>query len=279
MLDNLKFFLREFKHKYIYERPSKSFRNRLLSKLTTDEKSKIKNHYKILNEEGILIIPEYFKKLLPHLNSEFENLVSNYSISRGKTKYDDGKVDIGHYSISNSGLMEANLLASAAIDAYLTRLVSYYWGKPIYLAQAGGTRLEPRDIDYDYRSMQWHHDSKHRQIKIFILLTDVAENQQCTHYISGSHKSWKSSRKESRMSEQFIHQKYQRTSYAVGKAGSVIILDTNGYHRGNRNNSARRDLMVFNYTAGKNIFPINFPKHLLQNLNYFWLNKDNLSAK
>ena len=25
MLDNLKFFLREFKHKYIYERPSKSF--------------------------------------------------------------------------------------------------------------------------------------------------------------------------------------------------------------------------------------------------------------
>ena len=35
----------------------------------------------------------------------------------------------------------------------------------------------------------------------------------------------------------------------------------------------------FNYTAGKNIFSINFPKHLLQNLNYFWLNKDNLSTK
>ena len=36
------------------------------------------------------------------------------------------------------------------------------------------------------------------------------------------------------MSEQFIHQKYQRTSYAAGKAGSVIILDTNGYHRGTK---------------------------------------------
>ena len=176
-------------------------------------------------------------------------------------------------------MIEAKLFASIALDTYLTRLVSYYWGKPVYLAQAGGTRLEPRDINYEYRSMQWHHDSKHKQVKIFILLTDVDKNQQCTHYIPGSHKSWKSSKKESRKSEKYIRQNYLRTTHAVGKAGTVIILDTNGYHRGNRNNTVRRDLMVFNYTAGKNLFPINFPKFLLESSNNFWIRKENLNAK
>lgn len=278
MFYNFKLFLKELEHKYIYQRPSKSFRKKLLNDLSNLDRIKLKRHFDILEKDGILILPGYFDKFISSLKIEFENLVLNFSKSVGKLAEDDNKVDIGHYSINNKGLIHSYYTSKVALDDYLTRLISYYWGKPINLAQAGGTRLEPKDLEEDYRSMQWHHDRKYKQIKAFILLTDINKDQQCTHFVPRSHKIWKSKNDNGRRTKEFI-QKYPKPVHAVGKAGTVIILDTNGYHRGNRNNTIRRDLIVFNYTAGRYIFPINLPNNVLKDVNYHWLSKSNLDGK
>lgn len=278
MFKNFKLFLKELEHKYIYQRPSKIFRKKLLDDLSDLDQIKLENDFKILERDGILILPDYFQKFILDLKKEFENLILNFSKSIGKSNEDDNKTDIGHYSINNKGLMQSHYISKVALDEYLTRLISYYWGKSINLAQAGGTRLEPLDINEDYRSMQWHHDTKYKQIKVFVLLTDINENQQCTHYVPGTHKIWKSKIDDGRRTREFM-QKYPKPVHAVGNAGTVVICDTNGYHRGNRNNTVRRDLIVFNYTAGRYTFPIDFPNDTMKNINYYWLNKSNLDVK
>lgn len=278
MLKKIKLFLKEFEHRYIYERPSKRFRKKLLDDLSDTDRIKLENDFKILNKDGILILPGYFHEVISNLKKEFEDLVLNFSRSVGKLAEDDNKTDIGHYSINNKGLIQSYYTAQVALDEYLTRLISYYWGKSINLAQVGGTRLEPLDIKEDYRSMQWHHDTKYKQIKVFVLLTDINKYQQCTHYVPGTHKIWKSKNDDGRRTKEFM-QRYPEPVYAVGKSGTVVILDTNGYHRGNRNNTVRRDLIVFNYTAGRYTFPIDFPYNKIKNINYHWLNKTNLDFK
>ena len=226
-------------------------------------------------KNGLLCLPDYFSDITPSLKKEFESLIINHSTSRGMSAEQDGKVNIGHFSISNEGLADSDYVSLVAVNQYLTLLVSYYWGKQVYLAQAGGTRLEPSDIKENYRSMQWHHDTKHKQVKIFILLTDVLQDQQCTHFITGTHNLWHSSKDHGRRTNEFIQQ-LSKPIQLVGKAGTVWVLDTNGYHRGNRNNTVRRDMLVFNYTAGRYTYPMNFPQKQLKENRFSWLKTNNL---
>ena len=62
MLENLKFYFKELEHKYFYEKPSESFRKKLINKLPDLEELKLKSDYETLNDQGILILPQKFKK-------------------------------------------------------------------------------------------------------------------------------------------------------------------------------------------------------------------------
>ena len=275
MVRNIGLWVRDFEHRALYQRPSKKFRRTIASMLDTAQFDNALQLCEELDQKGIACIPDYFVDKLELLRREFESAIEKYSVSRGTTAAEDGHVDIGHYSISNEFIRESPTIAAAALDRWLTMIAAYYWGKPVFLAQAGGTRLEPRDIETDYRAMQWHHDTKHKQLKIFILLTDVKEGQQSTRYIPGSHKIWHSSLDHGRRTREFIGQ-YADPVQATGKAGTVWLLDTNGFHRGTRNNTTRRDVIVFNYTAGRYLFPIKFPETCLVHRAYFWLRTSNL---
>ena len=171
MLNKIKNFIKETESKYFYQRPSKKYRNILLNSLSNSDKIKLQSDFDILDRDGVLIMPEYFKKALPNLKDEFENFISNYAISIGRKQNgeDDGKEDIGHYSANSKGLANSPYTSLIALDEYLTRLVSYYWGKPVNWAQMSGTRIEPLDINEDYRAMKWHHDGNYKQIKVFVL--------------------------------------------------------------------------------------------------------------
>ena len=133
MFKKFKIFLKELEHKHIYQRPSKNFRKKLLNDLSDLDQIKLKNDFEILDRDGILILPGYFQKFVFDLKKEFENLILNFSKSVGKLAEDDNKTDIGHYSINNKSVMKSNYTSKIALDEYLTRLISYYWGKSIYL--------------------------------------------------------------------------------------------------------------------------------------------------
>ena len=168
VLSSIKYLVHDLEHRYIYEKPSHKFRTSLLKNLSINETDKLKRDFEALDENGLLCLPDYFSDITPSLKKEFEGLIINHSTRRGLSAGEDNKVNIGHFSISNEGLADSDYVSLAAVNKYLTLLVSYYWGKQVYLAQVGGTRLEPSDIKENYRSMLWHHDTKHKQLKIFI---------------------------------------------------------------------------------------------------------------
>jgi len=242
-LDNLAYL----DYRYIYERPSNTYRKRL-SRLVSNPN--FQEHTKQLIEEGVLILSSYFSNnVVKEMSEDFNKIcASKLPEAKGLTHIDG--------AIGESYLSASKALSLAVVDPYLTALASYYWGKPIKLAYARGYRTEPI-FPEEYRAFQWHHDLKRKQIKVMILLTDVPSNGQRMDYIPGTHRIWHKFKSQ----KDTVFSKDQALEYGdpipcSGSAGTVIIFDTNGLHRGNRNLGPRRDQYTVNYTGGKSIFPL-----------------------
>ena len=142
---------------------------------------------------------------------------------------------------------ESELFSKLAFEPDILALVQYYWGKPVVLHGSGGTRFEPTKLE-ERGSNQWHHDGKRKQIRVFLLLTDVPEDGQATGYVPGSHTIFNSDIVNTRMSEETVHQ-YATPVHCSGPAGSIAIIDTNGFHRATRNLGPRRDIWNYSYRA------------------------------
>ena len=80
---------------------------------------------------------------LAALRADFERLV------QPRSSDEHGKI-----AVDAAALRQSPALSWLAVDPYLTALVSYYWGRPIVLAQSGGSRLLPSEVK-EYGSFQW----------------------------------------------------------------------------------------------------------------------------
>jgi hypothetical protein len=85
------------------------------------------------------------------------------------------------------------------------------------------------------------------------LLTDVPSTGQRMSYIPGSHKlrhPWDATPEQTRFTrEQALA--YGEILECAAPAGSVIIFDTNGIHKGNRNLGPTRDIVLSAYSTGR----------------------------
>ena len=253
----LKKYISKFYFQNFYERPSKRHRECLLKKWgklksTHSFYEKIEHHAQHLVNQGYTILPEYYKgSLLSDLKSDFESFACNQEADQYKQLY-----------ISKDNLENSKSLSEAVVDLHLMELVEYYFGKPFYLAELQGKRSYQAILP-DYGNNMWHHDAKRKQVKIFILLTNVLPDGQHLDLIPKTHKIWHdfSSYEDTRFDNKKIKHIFDNYGDAVkctGSAGTVIIFDTNMLHRANRNGS-NRDVWVFNYTAGRSLFPIGKP--------------------
>lgn len=143
------------------------------------------------------------------------------------------------------------VFARLALDELLLAAVEAYYARPIYLAFSQVQRLNPIEA-YEARAFQWHHDAKGKYVKAMWLLTDVPATGQRMSYILGSHRTHRvfSTYRETRLTDG-----QARVSGSVfecaAPAGSVVIFDTNGIHRGNRNPGPIRELVLGVYSAGR----------------------------
>lgn len=201
-----------------------------------------------LIENGIVILPEFFSDIFLQL-MQYEFSEACQGVGPDPDGFDEVRPP-------RETLTHSAILSVVAKDFKLRRLASYYWGKPVKLAQSAGFRLEPTEPK-EYRSFQWHHDNKGKQIKVFILLSDVPPEGQAMKYIPGTHrlKHKPSCYEETRFKWDEIKH-HGDPVVCSGKAGTVIIFDTNGLHSGTRNMGPRRDCWVFHYTAGHAMFPV-----------------------
>lgn len=248
VLDALCYYPLYLYERYVYERPSKRYRRMLAKVVGADQLLRDADQ---LSRQGVLILPGYFKgKQLEEMQRDYNHWceLKPGIDQNGFKDFDGGKRE--------SFLASSLALSLAAVDPYLTAVASYYWGKPMKLAYCHGYRLEPV-TPREYRAFRWHHDLKRKQVRIMVLLTDTPHDGQRMDYIAGSQLVWHrfTNHRHARFSEEEART-YGEPIHCTGPAGTVVMFDANGIHRGNRNLGPRRDQYTFNYTAGRALFPL-----------------------
>jgi hypothetical protein len=247
-LERTLYYPSELYEKYVYERPSLSYRRRISRMIDSGD---LLVDVERLSTDGVLILPSYFKgEQLKAMQTDFNHWNElKPGVDQNAFKDFDGGKQENFLAISEA-------LSAVAVDSYLTALVSYYWGKPVKLAYCHGYRLDPV-TPREYRAFRWHHDLKRKQVRVMVLLTDTSVEGQRMDYIQGSHKVWHrftNHRHVRFTSEEALS--YGEVINCVGPAGTVVMFDANGIHRGNRNLGPRRDQYTFNYTAGRALFSL-----------------------
>ena len=230
-------------HRHVYERPSGRYRRCLAATIRDDRFSECSRK---LVDDGVVILPAYFDApTVQAMQQDFDAAIKDVPLT-----------DKDAARLPKPSLCSSVAIASVAVDPFLTSLISYYWGKDIFLAELSGSRIEPSRVE-EYGPFQWHHDTKRKQVKIMLLLSDVARDGQRMDYIPGTHPIYHqfSIYQDSRFTSDYVR-RFREPVRCAGPAGTVILFDTNGIHRGNRNVGARRDVCIFNYTAGHALFPL-----------------------
>lgn len=236
--------------RYIYERPSLSYRERVAREAPWPD---FRRKAEQFCRDGILVLPGHFHgELLEGLRADFNRWVKNVPTdSVGRMLMNENKKIF---------LRDSAAFSKAAMDPWILALTRYYWGKPVLLAHTSGYRLEPSPGGKKTGPFQWHHDANRKQLKALVYLDDVSRDGQRMDYLTGTHLLWhKFNRGEDGYGETRIPDEqvapYGDPLRCEGPAGTVLLFDTNGIHRGNQNLSAKRDVWIFQYTAGRHVEP------------------------
>ena len=224
--------LKKWVHNHISRKPNPDYRSLLLK---TQSHSKFNTYATQLVKDGILILPSYFSpEKTQEFKTEFDTIISTHSIQP--------TTDKEIYINKLAQIHDTLPLKYFVSDPLLSNIAQYYWGQPCDIVSSFGYQIDPMPPK-DFSSYQWHHDCKFKQLKVFVLLTDLEEDGQTLDYIPGTHTMTHvfTSYDESRFNSSTISQ-YGTPIKSTGKAGTVIFIDTNGLHRGNRNESYPRAL-------------------------------------
>lgn len=226
--------------RFIAERPSQRFRMGREPDLLAHG---LRSAASELLRDGVVVLPSYFSgKALEAMQTDFQQWCNERnSASLGFIDFDGAKPP--------NYLTRSVALSRAAIDFGLTTMAEHYWGRSVVLSYAHGYRLDPVE-PIEYRAFRWHHDLWGKYLKVMIYLTDVPSTGQRLDYIIGSHKI--PHRFANHRDVRFTNQEATRHGPVVrcgGPAGTVVLFDANGVHRGNRNLGPQRDQYTFVYTA------------------------------
>lgn len=232
-------YARAFYRKYIFEAPDKNYRKNI-SKIYAERFPDLERLAKKFCKDGMLKLEGYVdEKTLEEMRKDFDRLAANPDCQR----YEDTKEVV----VPAKLMQESLLFSRMALDPFLLALANIYWGKQVRLVQSIGLRYEPFETE-DYGPNQWHHDAKGKQVKIYVLMTDLDENGQCVQIIpkSQGHLKFTTSYEASRYTKGEAL-KFGEPVQLTGKAGTILIFDTDCLHRATRRNTYRRDIWNFTY--------------------------------
>ncbi|HCP00180.1 MAG TPA: hypothetical protein DIT35_01685 [Rhodospirillaceae bacterium] len=231
-------YLRAEYDRQFYERPSTAYRRRIAER---SELPGFQVYAETLCANGGVVVPNFFgPKRLAEMRVEFERLVATNPPNR------EAEAERSVH-IATSRFSETALFSKLLFEPSLLDLVQYYWGKPVVLNGTGGTRYEPAELE-DSGSNQWHHDGKRKQARVFIFMSDVPEDGQCTKYVPGSHLTYHYDVSHSRLKQDEVL-RAGKPACCAGPAGSIAIFDTNCAHRADRNTGPRRDTWNYSFRA------------------------------
>lgn len=174
---------------------------------------------------------------------------------RGDKRKKDFLVHLASY---RHGMASTDPLLRIALDQQLLEVVSGYLGLWPCLHSVGAWLNYPTDALPEL-SQLWHRDPEDlKLLKAFIYLTDVEEDCGPFTYIPGTqpfgpgNEALGTLKRKQRLSDEIMAAALPREAWRVctGKAQTLILADTVGYHRGGKPAPGRhRILITFTYTS------------------------------
>jgi hypothetical protein len=228
-----------------------------------------------LRENGIAVL--HFNDLFPDRDfSEYQELAEAL-LQRPENQEQIRKVESGYKPDNPLGLVlkyfVVRLLGNFPVFDYNDKFVKVALSDEIQRIVCSYFDTFPRMTDMDYwcnipksgpglYSQNWHRDSEdHKLVKMFIWVRDVDLNTGPFHYILGSHMTGKFGNfyPQTRLQSQYppleeVEKKFSQDQMKVftGKAGTMILCDTSGLHKGGAPLTGKRLLFtsLFSSNAG-----------------------------
>ncbi|MBA4067506.1 MAG: hypothetical protein C0501_28110 [Isosphaera sp.] len=159
---------------------------------------------------------------------------------------------------------EDRALLDVALDEFVLGVVGRYFHRRFQLSQANVARQYP-EAPRDYSSWMWHHDGLGPRINVMLLLTDVGPADQYMSYLKGTHRrryGFDILNGRTRFTEADRQRRFAGAEQAdcLGRAGTVVVFDSNGAHRGRRSLGATRDTLICSYMPGSVSWPVAVPR-------------------
>jgi hypothetical protein len=207
---------------------------------------------RFLTEAGLAALADASAKIIHQTRSpEVQAIVAGLGPTAGKKSF---LVDLVR---PQGRLSPDHPLLRVALDVKLLETVAMYLGMWPCLHSVAGWLNYPVDTPAQ-TSQLWHRDPEDlRIIKVFIYLEDVGDEQGPFTYIpetqpfgAGARRARECQAKrvdDARM-QRFFPPEQWRT--CAGPAGTMIVADTVGFHRGGKPTVGTRLLVTFTYTSG-----------------------------
>ncbi len=215
MFTNLRkqFLNRMFIHQHYFEICHKFF-------LKKDIKDLFENGYSVYNKKFPL-----------------ENIDLNKYLN-----YSDYDFVVDRKKIENVDLKK---IYTALIDLGVISMIKNYLGKKIYVYDNSILTLGNKNSYSE--SMQPHHDSKYRRVKIYIWLNDKNLKTHPLYYLKRTHKQIKLWHKYDETRFPNLDQKKFDAIY--GEKGSIIFFDTHGIHSHFKTTNVPRSVMELSFES------------------------------
>lgn len=216
-----------------------------------------------------------------HTLGEIRKSIADVYSGKRKDIVLNAQKDVAYDVIANPLMLNPELL-KIATDPFLVSIIENYFQCDVYLADVDMRRVYPISMeDFEkkseknrsgYSSSHWHYDTRGRQIKIMIYLSDVDESSQNFAYCPGTHlphPAISRSRTDfsaSRYSDDWVKTHKIESIECYGKSGTLMLFDTNCVHRLRRKNSSIRDTFTCYYTPGQELRPLDYSPEFLKNV-------------
>jgi hypothetical protein len=195
-------------------------------------------------EYGICKIPNVIS------NQALENIRADLAVWEGMKNWDQDN-HMGFDGNSRERYLPTSIALSRAVaHPAILNFVTTCMGQHPKMNFIRTTFLNPIET-YERRAFQWHHDGYGKKgLRVMLLLTDVPEHGQAMKYCPATNVfDWPTrSSRETRFTNEYTNHFEQYI--CSGKAGDAIVFTNHGLHRGQRNNSVRRDTVLINFQPG-----------------------------
>ncbi len=168
-------------------------------------------------------------------------------------------------------LFQNEAVQQVATDPFFFSIAQEYLGfNPVFDVLTMWWSARTGDEQLQSRAAQRYHFDMDRLkfVKFFVYLTDVDTETGPHCYVRGSHQRKPADlRKDDRLSDEEVLQHYAPEDVVelVGEAGTILAVDTRGFHKGKP--LVQRDRLIFQVQFADSLFGQNYPLiHMPSNL-------------